>query len=158
LAGPAMRKAPLAKPEERCTLAEGKEEGSPAALPTGTVTFLLADLDDAVPGARRQALGSEPSEPGAWRLAPGACWREWLRREFDPHDGPGVRATEGVLLVASQRASDALAAAIAWRRAGARPGSLEPPRMALHTGEIESGADPYRGPALDHLLRLFRAV
>jgi hypothetical protein len=104
---------------------------APSSTPTGTFTFLLTDA------------------------AP-AGGPERLRRELGRHAGRVVRETEGALLLAFPRASDALAAAVASQPTASA--GVEPPRTALHTGEVEIEAGRYQGLALDHVVRLLRAA
>jgi DNA-binding SARP family transcriptional activator len=76
----------------------------PTGLPTGVVTFVLADLTPHAAGA----AGTERPQVGEL-LAP----LEPLRQEYERRCGHVIRDTEGVLVVVFARASDALAAAFA---------------------------------------------
>jgi predicted ATPase/DNA-binding SARP family transcriptional activator len=128
---------------------------------TGTVTFLLAEID-----GERDLWDRRGDEfPAAI-----ASYRELLRPLFSGHGGhevppvrpsgtPSPREAGSRLWVAFGRASAALTAAVAGQRAlVAYPW---PPsigvfrvRMALHTGEVEPGDAPDRSPALSHAAQL----
>lgn len=144
----------------------------PPPLPTGTVTFLLVDLEEAAAPEQEQV-------------------QAWLRPLFRGHGGHELQAGGRTLQVSFGRASDALAAAVAGMKAvgsGQRAvassdkgdgtdseasSSLPPPaashahgprptgscpRMALHTGEVEPGEDLATSAALQHTLRLLWAA
>lgn len=106
---------------------------APSALPTGTVTFLLLEVED---GAAESQL------------------QDRVRR----HGGREVKVAGGVRVVAFGRASDALACAVAAQQAGTE---VSPGRMAIHTGEVreapKAGAE-FANPVLDHALRLLPAA
>jgi predicted ATPase/class 3 adenylate cyclase len=102
----------------------------PAASPSGTVTFLLSDIQ----GSTRllQALGDGYAEVLMRH-------REILRTAFHAAGGREIDATGDSLFFVFQRARDAVAAAVEGQRALA--GCAWPPdlpvrvRMGLHTGE-----------------------
>jgi predicted ATPase/DNA-binding SARP family transcriptional activator len=120
---------------------------APSSLPTGTVTFFLAD---------RLPLD-------AWRSAkdavstPAAASGEQVQRELERYEGQVIREASGMLFVAFQRASDALAAAILLQKRAASSGLFRP-RMALHTAEVGIEAGQHDGVVPDHLVRLLRAA
>src|SRR5262249_22151737 len=87
-------------------------QSSVISLPTGTVTFVLAEIAGA-------AALRERGE-AAFAVALESC-QELLRPLFRGHGGHEVDASREVLRVAFGRASDALAAAVAGHRALARP-------------------------------------
>jgi predicted ATPase/DNA-binding SARP family transcriptional activator len=100
-----------------------------AALPTGTVTFLLIELEPtAVPG------GSLVPTAGADLYAA-------LRPLVRGHGGHEVGATGDVLQVVFGRASDALAAAMAGQRSLSDGDGPIRARMAIHTDEVDPGED-----------------
>jgi predicted ATPase/DNA-binding SARP family transcriptional activator len=136
--------------------------------PTGTVTFLLAEIDDG------EALEG--------------C-HHWLRSLLLAHGGYELQAASGMLQAAFARASDALAAAVAAQQAveSRRPGDaapvapsgLPPPvdapdvaasspslppaggatlRMALYTAEVAPDKQAQHSPALQHATRLLLAA
>jgi predicted ATPase/DNA-binding SARP family transcriptional activator len=111
----------------------------PASPPTGTVTFLLAEIDD-----------------GA---APEGCLGV-LCPLIPDHSGYELQAAGGMLIGAFGRASDALAAAVAMQRhSGSQfphPSSL--PRMALHTGEVAPEKQARQSPPLRYATRLLLAA
>src|SRR5262249_11462288 len=90
---------------------------SPISLPTGTVSFVLAEITGAA------ALRERGEAAFAALLE---SWQEVLRPLFRGHGGHEVDAWEEVLRVAFGRASDALAAAVAGQRAlAAHPGPVD---------------------------------
>jgi predicted ATPase/class 3 adenylate cyclase/DNA-binding CsgD family transcriptional regulator len=125
------------------------------ALPAGTVTFLLTDIQ----GSTR-LWESHPEEMAQAVLAHFSL----LAEEIDRHGGVRpVEQGEGDSLVAAfSRASDAVAAALGAQRALARaewPGGLELRiRIALHTAEAQLRDEGnYFGVALSRCARL-RAI
>ncbi len=150
--------------------------------PTGTVTFLLTDIEGRLPfepaledgaiEALREALASQ---------------QELLRGEFRRHGGFGVKEAGGSFLVAFASARDALEAAVAAQRrladadfesrtavcpdqaeAGRMPTSGSPNpqsairnpqwRTALHTADVELERGEYQGPALHSAARMLAAA
>jgi predicted ATPase/DNA-binding SARP family transcriptional activator len=129
-------------------------QSSVISLPTGTATFVLAEIAGA-------AALRERGE-AAFAVALESC-QELLRPLFRGHGGHEVDASGEVLRVAFGRASDALAAAVAGQRALAvHPGPADSAplcvRMALHTGEIEPGEEVRGSPVLAHATRLLLAA
>src|SRR5215207_3554700 len=121
-------------------------------LPAGTVTFLLAEVEG--------VAGGDMSAPGA--LA-GVLqrFRQVVRASVTAHGGvqPDDQGDGGEAVAGFRSATDAVAAALALRRAtGAdgRPGGPAPSvRVALHTGEALLRDDRhYAGPALHRGTRL----
>jgi class 3 adenylate cyclase len=130
---------------------EGEPMNTATPLPTGTVTFLLTDIEGSTrlweqhPEAMRDAL---------------ARHHALLTYPIEQHHGIVVkRQGEGDSLFAVfARASDALAAAIALQQAlHAEPWPPETPlrvRVALHTGPAELRDGDYFGPAVNRCARL----
>jgi predicted ATPase/DNA-binding SARP family transcriptional activator len=129
---------------------------SPLLLPTGTVTFLLTELQG--------SAGSWPREDPAFQAildSHSALVRGQIRR----HEGVSFKETGDGSLAAFPRAGDALACAVSCQQALAaqtRPEQSGALRvgMALHTGDAEliSAGNDYRGPALDRARRLLTAA
>ncbi len=117
-----------------------------SALPTGTVTFLLTDIEGS----------TKLWEAGADEMAASVARHyELLDAAISLHAGlRPVEQGEGDSVVgAFSRASDAVAAALDVQRAFAEepwpPGSEVRVRMALHTGEIRlRDAGNYFGPTI----------
>ena len=135
----------------------GVIEGEPRAftLPTGTVTFLLTDVE-----------GSTQRWEAAPEAMTAAITRHYqlLEQAIDGHGGVRpVEQGEGDSVVAAfSRASDALSAALSAQRALAAeswPAGAElSVRMAVHTGEVQlRGDDNYVGQMLNRCARL-RAI
>jgi predicted ATPase/DNA-binding SARP family transcriptional activator len=125
----------------------------PARLPTGTVTFLLTDLEGST--AHWEKDGEE------FRTAL-AIHHTLLRRTFRRFGGYEVKEAGDGFIVAFERAGDALACAVAgqcaltehsWPEA---VGSLRV-RMALHTGDVELQQADYHGLVLHHAFRMLAA-
>ncbi len=127
--------------------------GTPASanLPSGTVTFLLTDVEgstrrwDQNPAAMRQAMAAHDAIIGSL---------------VGEHGGTQVesgREGDSVLAVFT-RASDAVASAVAMQRAfsdQAWPDRAEVHiRIAIHSGEAELRAGHYYGPAVYRCARL----
>jgi DNA-binding SARP family transcriptional activator len=126
---------------------------STSSLPTGTVTFLLADIEGAA------ALAERVGE--AFRAAL-ATYQALLRAEFRRCGGQEVNAGGDSFLAVFAGASDALSCVLACQRAfTAQPwpeavGSVKV-RMALHTGDVEQEDGEYRGPAMQRAARMLAA-
>ncbi len=126
-----------------------------ALLPTGTVTFLLTDIEGSTVYEERtgETLGDARERHHAL-----------LRRAFRAHGGHEVKETGDGFLVAFARPSDALASALDGQRALAAEAwpATGPPllaRMALHTGEAEVGNEgDYQGPVPHRAARLLAAA
>ena len=145
----------MGEPEHAVTdLSEfrGRRVAPPAALPTGTVTFLLTDIE----GSTR-----------LWEDR-GAAMASAVARHYEILDGSvavhrGVRPIEqgegDSLVAAFTRASDAVAAALAAGSALRReewPEGIDiAVRMALHTGEAQLRDERYyTGPSIIRCARL----
>lgn len=121
--------------------------------PTGTVTFLCADLEGS--GVRNDGA------VGRFRREHDFC-RAIIRTEAVRYGGYEVKVIGGSVLIAFASAADALACAIAGQRA---MGSVEWPgdlsrlniRMALQTGDVEIEKGRYGGPVLKRAGRLLSA-
>src|SRR3954453_3938212 len=117
-----------------------------AELPSGTVTFLLTDVEGST------ALWEEA--PEAMRAAL-ARHDALLRAAIGEHGGQVVKTTGDGFHAAFARATDAVAAALAaQRRLLAEPWGRAGPvrvRMALHTGVAEERDGDYYGPPLNRL-------
>ena len=126
----------------------------PSPLPTGTVTFLLTDIEGST------ALWERAGE--AFRAAL-AEHHALLRRAFRYHGGCEVKETGDAFLVAFAHAGDALACAITSQRALAghawqyEVGALKV-RMALHTGDVELQEGEYHGLVLHRAARMVVAA
>jgi predicted ATPase/class 3 adenylate cyclase len=124
----------------------GREE--PLPLPTGTVTFLLTDVE-----------GSTL----AWEAAPDRMGPA-IARHYELLDAAimahsGVRAIEqgegDSAVAAFSKASDAASAAVAAQHALSHElGDVFRVRMALHTAEAQLDGSYYRGEALNRTARL----
>ena len=125
----------------------------PASLPTGSVTFLLTDIEEST--ARWEQAGDA--------FAPIlTSHHALLRREFGRHGGREVKEMGDGFLIVFERAAGALACAVAGQRALAAhswPTGIEPPRvrMALHSGEVELREGEYRGLVLHYAQRMLMA-
>lgn len=120
-------------------------------LPTGTVTFLLGDVER--PAAARYAV--REAHPAVPRLD------EVLASAVANHRGvrPGASGESGRVVAAFPSAAEAVAAALAAQRAlraEAWPDGVAPSlRIGLHTGEARLRDDQdYAGAALDRCARL----
>jgi class 3 adenylate cyclase len=105
-----------------------------AELPTGTVTFLVTDIE----GSTR--LLSEVGDAYAGVLAD---HRQVLRKAFADHGGAEVDTQGDAFLVVFARAKDAVAAAADAQRALAE-GAVRV-RMGVHTGEPIRTDEGYAG-------------
>ena len=119
-----------------------------------TVTLLFTDIEGST------ALFEQ--SPDAYQAAL-RVHHEMLRREIAAHGGHEFQESGDGFLVAFERASDALACAVAVQRA--LNGHAWPPpvgalqvRMALHSGETEFRDGQYRGLALNRASRILAAA
>lgn len=120
-------------------------------LPTGTVTFLLTDLE----GSAR--LWDEYPEPMQMALARHDAL---LREAVEAHGGWVFKTVGDQFCVVFSRPTDALAAALEGQRAlQGEPWAIGPlkARMALHTGEAEARDGDYFGPPLNRCARILAA-
>jgi predicted ATPase/DNA-binding SARP family transcriptional activator len=155
---PAVATQQLAK---QLSEAAGKELTFPpmaapaySSLPTGTITFLLADIE-----------GEREMQRQSGRAAGRALekHRALLREQFRHHGGHEVRHGRGCPAAAFARPTDALQCALACQResAGHRwPKGMGAPRlrMALDTGEAEALGSGYYGASLDRAAALLVAA
>jgi predicted ATPase/DNA-binding SARP family transcriptional activator len=121
-----------------------------STLPTGTVTFLMTDIEGST--TLWQRLGE------AFR-ATLASHHEHLRQAFGAHGGHEVKELGDGFLVVFSRAGDALAAAVAAQQAIDTALSDVPlrVRMALHTGDVQPEEGDYHGFVIHHAQRLLAA-
>jgi DNA-binding SARP family transcriptional activator len=140
--------------EERGRVAVPRLPTAPVSpLPTGTVTFLLTDIERAKPLEEQGGPARVPAAPVRGR-APGARaleeTNELLRKAFRRHGGQEVREAGGAFTVAFAHPSEALSCAVECQRAlahqswPAEVGSLRV-RMALHTREVKPREDESPG-------------
>jgi len=123
------------------------------ALPTGTVTFLLTDIE----GSTR--LREEAGEAFDDALT---THHKLLRQQFREYGGHEVKELGDGFLVAFEHPTTALACAVDAQRVLARkhwPKETGPlrVRMAVHTGQVELMEREYRGLALHHASRVLTA-
>lgn len=125
------------------------------ALPAGTVTFLLTDIEGST------ALWEKAGD--AFRSAL-STHHALLRREFRRHGGQEVKEAGDSFLVVFAGAGDALACAVACQRLlDTQPWPTEVGnglrvRMALHTGDVELEAGEYHGLLLHRAARMLAAA
>src|SRR5918992_1068214 len=119
--------------------------GGVSELPTGTVTFLLTDIEGSTERWEK--------DPDAMAAAM-ARHDEILAGAIAAHGGTQpIEQGEGDSVVAAfARATDAVAAALHTQR-GLLPVGLGV-RMAVHTGEARVRGDRYAGPAIIRAARL----
>lgn len=150
LAGAAGQPTPASPGQEM-----DRRELAAGTLPTGTVTFLLTDVEgssqlwEAAPAAMASAIARH------YELLDGAIVRHGGVRPVEQGEGDSV-------VGAFSRASDAVAASLGAQRALAAeawpPGAALRVRMALHTGEAQLRDDGnYFGRAVNRCARL-RAI
>jgi predicted ATPase/class 3 adenylate cyclase/Tfp pilus assembly protein PilF len=145
----------MATDQEAHTRQHG-ERASPARqgsreLPSGTVSFLLTDIE----GSTRM-----------WRTNPEAMLgavtrhRELIHRSVERHGGalPKDQGEGDSVLAAFERATDAVAAALAFQTALAEEqwpeGAPVRVRAAVHTGEAEIRDNNYYGTSLSRAARI----
>lgn len=123
----------------------------PASLPSGVVTFLLTDIEDAT------ALWDVDAEA----MARAVTRHDELVADAVTYRGGHVLKTRGEAEAAFcvfASAADATAAALALQRALVAEDwpTTEPPRLrvALHTGEAEARGGDYYGTAVNRVARL----
>ena len=123
-----------------------------ADLPTGTVTFLLTDIEDSTGLVTRLRDGYVDTLNEHRRL---------LRDAVEEASGQEIDARGDELFVVFTRASDAVAAALAAQRAltaHAWPeGGRVRVRMGIHTGEPSVGTDGYTGLDVHRAARIVAA-
>lgn len=124
-----------------------------SALPIGTVTFLLTDIE------RSTALWEEKGDAFKEALS---IHHSLMRREFQLHGGREVHEAGDGFVAAFSAAGDALTCAISAQRALSSqewPETVDTPavRMALHTGDVEIEDGQYRGLVLHRGSRILTA-
>ncbi len=126
-------------------LADWSDLGVSGLLPTGTVTLLLADVENST---------------GLWEAQPEQMTAAFARLDHELSDllaaHGGVRPVEqgegDSFVVAFARASDAVACALGLQRAPLAPISL---RIGVHTGEVQLRDEGnYIGPTINKTARL----
>ena len=125
-----------------------------AILPTGTVTFLVTDVEGAIAG-----WGRAPEAMGAALVEHDAILDATIGR----HDGIRLVEDGDSVVAVFTQPSDAVTAALdAQKRLQAEPwaGGLEfATRMAVHAGQVVlRGEGNYAGSTLDHGRRLWRSA
>jgi predicted ATPase/class 3 adenylate cyclase/DNA-binding CsgD family transcriptional regulator len=132
-------------PRAEAPLVDWSELGVSGLLPTGTVTLLLADVENST---------------GLWESEPEAMTAAFARLDCALSDllaaHGGVRPVEqgegDSFVVAFARASDAVACALELQRAPLAPISL---RIGVHTGEVQLRDEGnYIGPTINKTARL----
>src|SRR5436190_15235659 len=117
------------------------------ALPTGTVTFLLTDVEGSTRAWERDRAAMAEAVARHYEVLDTAIARHGGVRPEEQGEGDSVVA-------AFTRASDAVAAAVDAQTVLARETDLAV-RMALHTGEIELRDEKnYAGPTIIRTARL----
>ncbi len=141
--------------EERGAVAVPEPLPAPVShLPTGTVTFLLTDIEGA--GRLQEQAGQAFQEALEGH-------NDLLRQAFSRHGGQEVREAGGSFTVAFAHPSEALACAVECQRelsAHSWPEEVGPlpVRMALHTREVKPKEDEAPGWLLSRGTALLLAV
>lgn len=119
-----------------------------AGLPSGTVTFLFSDIEGSTELSRRHgaAYGDLRAEH-----------RRVLREVFQAHDGREVDAEGDAFFICFERASDAVAAAVAAQRALLARGVVRV-RVGLHMTEPHLHAEGYVGVGVSRAARICGAA
>ena len=119
-----------------------------AGLPRGTVTFLFSDIEGSTELSRRHgaAYGDLRAEH-----------RRVLRGVFQAHRGCEVDAEGDAFFIAFERASDAVAAAVAVQRELSAAGVIRV-RIGLHTTEPHRHAEGYVGVGVSRAARICGAA
>jgi class 3 adenylate cyclase len=127
------------------SLVDGSDLGVSGLLPTGTVTLLLADVENST---------------GLWESQPDQMTAAFARLDATLSDllaaYGGVRPVEqgegDSFVIAFARASDAVACALGLQQAPLAPIRL---RIGLHTGEVQLRDEGnYIGPTINRTARL----
>ena len=131
----------------------GRGEPDGAELPTGTVTFLLTDIE----GSTQLLRGDPKGYPAALTVH-----RDLLRSAFAAHGGREVGTEGDSFFVVFPTAGQAVAAAAEAQRSLAAhswPDRLQVRvRMGLHTGEAALVAGDYVALAVHHAARIAAAA
>lgn len=119
-----------------------------AGLPRGTVTLLFSDIEGSTELSRRHgaAYGDLRTEH-----------RRVLREVFTAHRGHEIDAEGDAFFIGFERATDAVAAAVAAQRALVVEGGV-PVRMGLHTTEPHLHSDGYVGVGVSRAARICAAA
>ena len=119
-----------------------------ADLPRGTVTLLFSDIEGSTELSRRHgaAYGDLRAEH-----------RRLLREALEAHRGHEVDTEGDAFFVVFERATDAVAAAVAAQRALAAADAVRV-RMGLHTTEPHLHADGYVGVGVSRAARICAAA
>lgn len=125
----------------------GRFESQPteqeSAMPTGTVTVLLCDVEGSV-----RRWESDPTETAALIEKMHLHWGDVVAGSH----GVVVKSTGDGVLVLFATATDAMRAAAAGQRGQVGTGLRL--RVAVHTGEVVSTPDDVRGPTVNRTARL----
>ena len=119
-----------------------------AGLPRGTVTFLFSDIEGSTELSRQRgaAYGDLRAEH-----------RRVLRQAFEANQGYEIDAEGDGFFIAFERASDAVAAAVAAQRALVAVDAVRV-RMGLHTTEPHLHSDGYVGVGVSRAARICAAA
>jgi class 3 adenylate cyclase len=119
-----------------------------AGLPRGSVTFLFSDIEGSTELSRRHgaAYGDLRAEH-----------RRLLREAFERHRGREIDTEGDAFFVVFERATDALAAAVAAQRALLATDAVRV-RMGLHTTDPHLHADGYVGVGVSRAARICAAA
>jgi class 3 adenylate cyclase len=119
-----------------------------AGLPRGTVTFLFTDIEGSTELSRRHgaAYGDLRAEH-----------RRLLREALEAHRGHEIDAEGDAFFIAFERATDAVAAAVAAQRALIVTDAVRV-RMGLHTAEPHLHSDGYVGVGVSRAARICAAA
>jgi class 3 adenylate cyclase len=119
-----------------------------AGLPQGTVTFLFSDIEGSTELSRQHgaAFGDLRAEH-----------RRLLRGSFEAHHGHEIDAEGDAFFIAFERATDAVAAAVAAQRALPAVGGMRV-RMGLHTTDPHLHSDGYVGVGVSRAARICAAA
>jgi class 3 adenylate cyclase len=119
-----------------------------AGLPHGTVTFLFSDIEGSTELSRQYgaAFGELRAEH-----------RRLLRESFEAHHGHEIDAEGDAFFIAFERATEAVAAAVAAQRALVAVGGLRV-RMGLHTTDPHLHSDGYVGVGVSRAARICAAA
>ncbi len=135
--------------EQDPSLAAKRAVPTPAAMHTGTVTFLFTDIEGSTQLVKE--LGGRYSEVLTQH-------QRILRSAFDAHGGREVDTQGDSFFVAFRRAKDAVAAAVNAQRDLAAhtwpQGVSVKVRMGVHTGEPQVGEDRYVGLGVHKAARI----
>jgi class 3 adenylate cyclase len=119
-----------------------------AGLPRGTVTFLFSDIEGSTELSRRHgaAYGDLRAEH-----------RRILREAFEAHHGHEIDAEGDAFFIGFERATDAVAAAVAAQRALVAADGVRV-RMGIHTTEPHLHSDGYVGVGVSRAARICAAA